>query len=474
MKNLSTGAPLLQGHTKNELYEWPLPPSPASVFSTSTTNLKSDVFSWHYRLGHPSISILQNILSTSHLPVSGSPIKPLHCSDCLQNKSHKLSFSQSSITSSRPLEYVFSDVWTSPIFSIDKFKYYLIIVDHFTRYTWLYPLHQKSQVRDSFIKFTSLVENRFSFKIGTLFSDNGGEFIALRSFLSTHGISHLTSPPHTPEHNGLAERRHRHIVETGLALLTHSEIPTTNWSYAFATTVFLINRMPTPTLSFHSPYHKLFGQIPNYNKLKLFGSLCFPWLKPYNSHKLQPKSLPCIFLGYSLTQSAYLYLEPKTSRIFVSRHVVFDETKFPFKSLSQPSSISIDTSSTSSSWLPPITIVPQSSSPLIAAPSTSLETPLEPLSSASSPSSDSPDNSTATPPSPIVSVADDSHSVPPTSIASETDVATHDDSSPTIPQQAQLISPPNPAQTETQTYPLRPNQINYNHKTHPHHQFNPK
>ena len=92
--------------------------------------------------------------------------------------------------------------------SIDNYKYYLVLVDHYTRYTWLYPLKLKSQVRDTFKAFKSLVENYFSTKIGTLFSDNGGEFIALRSILTEAGISHLTSPPHTPEHNGIAERKH--------------------------------------------------------------------------------------------------------------------------------------------------------------------------------------------------------------------------------------------------------------------------
>lgn len=84
---------------------------------------------------------------------------------------------------------------------VDNYKYYLVLLDHFSHYTWLFPLKLKSQVRDTFIGFKALVENQFNAKIGTLYSDNGGEFIAMRSFLSTNGISHLTTPPHTPKHN---------------------------------------------------------------------------------------------------------------------------------------------------------------------------------------------------------------------------------------------------------------------------------
>lgn len=249
------------------------------------------------------------------------------------NKSHKLPFYEITISSTRPLEIIYSDVWKSPILSVDHFKYYLILVDNFTRYTWLYPLNQKSHFKDTFTAFKSLVENRFQTKIGTLYSDNGGEYIALHGFLSSHGLSHLTTPPHTPEHNDISERKHRHVVETGLTLLCHASIPNTYWNYAMAAAVYLINRMPTPILSNVSPFRKLFGNDPNYVKLLVFGSLCFPWLRLYTSHKLEHCSSPCVFLGYSLTQSAYLCLEPVTSRIYTSRHVQFEETSFPFQQL---------------------------------------------------------------------------------------------------------------------------------------------
>ena len=143
---------------------------------------------------------------------------------------------------------------------------------------WFFPLKLKSHVAATFVKFKQLVENQFNTKIKTLYSDNGEEFIALRSFLADQGISHLTTPLHTPEHNGLAERRHHHIVETGMSLLTHASVPIQYWTYAFAAAVYLINRMPTKTLSMDSPYLRLFRVSPNYSKLHVFGCLCYPWL----------------------------------------------------------------------------------------------------------------------------------------------------------------------------------------------------
>ena len=70
-----------------------------------------------------------------------------------------------------------------------------------------------------------LVENYFTTTIKTLYTDHGSGFLALWSFLTTHGITHLTTPPHTPEHNGYSEHRHRHIIETGLTLLIKPPSP---------------------------------------------------------------------------------------------------------------------------------------------------------------------------------------------------------------------------------------------------------
>lgn len=102
------------------------------------------------------------------------------------------------------------------------------------------------------------------------------------------------------------------------------------WTYAFSTAVYLINRLPSSVLNTDTPYHKLFGVQPNYTKLRVYECLCFPWLRPYTSHKLEDRSTPCVFLGYSQTQSSYLCLQPRSGRIYISRHVRFDENVFPF------------------------------------------------------------------------------------------------------------------------------------------------
>lgn len=208
-------------------------------------------------------------------------------------------------------------------------------------------------MKEVFIKFKALVENRFKHIIITLFSDNGGEFIALRAFLSEHGITHLTSPPHTLEHNGMSERKHRHVVETGLTLLSQASLPSTYWTYAFTAAVYLINRMTTPIVNNQSPYFVLFGTQPNYMKLRVFGCACYPWLRPYAAHKLDRRSALCVFLGYSLSHSAYLCLDRSSGRIYTSRHVTFDENQFPFKTVSTEPAPIPDAAETPIPFTPP-------------------------------------------------------------------------------------------------------------------------
>ena len=144
----------------------------------------------------------------------------------------------------------------------------------------------------------------------------------------------MTTPPHTPEQNGIVERRHRHSVETCLSLLHHAKLPLTFRSHAFQTAVHLINRLPTSILDFKSRYQKLYNHAPNYQKLKPFGCLCYPWLHPYISTKLQPRSTKCIFLGYSPSKYAYKCFDSTSHKLYHSRHVKFIENTFPSDSIS--------------------------------------------------------------------------------------------------------------------------------------------
>jgi histone deacetylase 1/2 len=94
------------------------------------------------------------------------------------------------------------------------------------------------------------------------------------------------SCPHAHQQNGAAERKHRHIVEVGLALLAHASMPLKFWDQAFLTTTYLINILPSKVIDFEIPSNRLFHDAPDYSNLRVFGCACWPNLRPYNSRKL--------------------------------------------------------------------------------------------------------------------------------------------------------------------------------------------
>ena len=142
-------------------------------------------------------------------------------------------------------------------------------------------------------------------------------------------VSFIVYCPHTQEQNGVAERKHRHIVENSLALLAKSSIPLKYWDEAFRTIVFLHNRLPTPILKQKCPLELLFKTKPNYSFLKVFGCACYPNTRPFNKHKLQFRSTVCTFMGYSLNHKGNKSLD-SNGKLYIFKDVIFDETTFPF------------------------------------------------------------------------------------------------------------------------------------------------
>jgi histone deacetylase 1/2 len=188
-------------------------------------------------------------------------------------------------------------------------------------------------VFEKFHEFQQLVERRFDRKIVAIQTDSGGEYKKLNSFFRQVGISHLVSCPHAHQQNGVVERKHHHIVEVGLSLLSHASMPLKCWYEAFLAATYLINRIPSKILQFSTPLEVLFHEKPDYSMLRVFGCACWLNLRPYNTRKLAFHSKRCVFLGYSNMHKGYKCLDVSTGRIYISRDVVFDEQVFPFAAL---------------------------------------------------------------------------------------------------------------------------------------------
>jgi histone deacetylase 1/2 len=114
-----------------------------------------------------------------------------------------------------------------------------------------------------FLDFQQYVERQFCRKILTMQTDWGGEYEKLNSFFQRVGIVHHVSCPHAHQQNGYAERKHRHIVEVGLALFANASMPLKFLDDAFITATFLINMLPTKVLNNDTPTKKLLQVKPN-------------------------------------------------------------------------------------------------------------------------------------------------------------------------------------------------------------------
>lgn len=272
-------------------------------------------------------------------------------------KAHRLPCSSSTTVYSQPLELIHADVWgPAPIESLNGYSYFVHFVDEYTKFTWLYLVKHKSEVLKIFTQFKANVELQFNTPIKILQTNGGGEYTALNSILTQPSITHRISCPFTPQQNGTAERKIRHITYLGLSMLAHASMPLKFWHEAFLTVVHIINRLPTPNLQNYSPFFLLY-KSPSYSHMRVFGCASFPNLRPYNKQKFKFRSLPCVLLGYSEAHKDYRCLS-STGRIYFSKDVLFDETSFPFKTSSSFLSSSSPSSISSPSLSPSIPIIP--------------------------------------------------------------------------------------------------------------------
>ena len=333
IQDKATGRILFRGLCSNGLY--PIHSLATTTLGLSQPKLQDKAFLgqlvnstiWHSRLGHPSTSIVSLMLHKSNISYSKDFV-PVVCESCLEGKFCKLPFQPTGNKFVIPFEVVDSDLWgPAPCKSIDGYRYYVTFIDECTRYTWIFPLINKSDLCATFIAFYAYVLNQFSATVKILQSDGSGEYCSTKfqSFLVERGISHQKSCPYTPEQNGLAKRKHKHIIETIITFLQNARIPSLFWSFACQTATYLINRMPTPLLSNKSHFELLYGSFPILSHLRIFGCVCYPLLKPYNNTKLQAKTTKCVFLGYASKYKGFLCYEVIRHRLYVSRHVFFCE-----------------------------------------------------------------------------------------------------------------------------------------------------
>src|SRR3954466_10553246 len=151
--------------------------------------------------------------------------------------------------------------------------------------------------------------------------------------MASNGILHQTSCPHTPQQNGVAEHKNRHLVETTRTLLLHGNVPLGFWGDAVLMACYLINCMPSSVFNNKIPHSILLPNSPLHPiPPRVFGSTCFVHNLSPGLDKLSARSLKCVFLGYHRSQKGYRCYSHTLQRYLVSADVTFFESVPYFES----------------------------------------------------------------------------------------------------------------------------------------------
>jgi len=185
--------------------------------------------------------------------------------------------------------------------AIHGHKYFLTIGDDYSRYTWIFPLKQKSKVVKILEDFVVFIQTQFETGIKVIRSDNETEFF-MTNFFSNKGIIHQNSCVNTSQQNNILERKHDHLLNVARALMIQSHLPKIYWSYSVIHVAHIINMFLTPVLNDFSPHEMLYKTPQDFNQLKVFRSLCYANTLSTNRSKFDPRASKCVFISFKKGQ----------------------------------------------------------------------------------------------------------------------------------------------------------------------------
>ncbi|RDX67842.1 hypothetical protein CR513_53233, partial [Mucuna pruriens] len=176
----------------------------------------------HNCLGHPSLAKLKLMVPNFN------KMSTLECESYQLGKHVRSTFpNQVNKRCNSSFSIVHSDIWGPSRVTSFGFNYFVTFIDEYSRCTWVYLMKERSELLSILMSFSKEVENQFGKTIKILRSDNAKEYFSfeLNSYLSSKGILHQSTCPHTAQQNGIAERKNRHLVETARTLLLSANVP---------------------------------------------------------------------------------------------------------------------------------------------------------------------------------------------------------------------------------------------------------
>ncbi|GKD54997.1 retrotransposon protein, putative, ty1-copia subclass [Tanacetum coccineum] len=206
-------------------------------------------------------------------------------------------------------------------------SYFVTFTDDFSLYGYVYLIKHKHEVFETFKVFQKEVENQLGKIIKSLRSDREGEYMSQECLdhLKEHGIIAHRTPPYTPQHNSVSERRNRTLVDMVRSMMSQTTLTKSIWDYALESATRILNMVPTKKVE-KSPYEVWYGQAPKLSYLNVWA--CEALVKRdtiTKPGKLEPRSIKCIFVGYPKDTMGYSFYYPPKNKVFVARNAEFFE-----------------------------------------------------------------------------------------------------------------------------------------------------
>ncbi|GJY19450.1 retrotransposon protein, putative, ty1-copia subclass [Tanacetum coccineum] len=301
-----------------------------SMYALSNKRAKSNLdfaLLRHCRLGHIHKKRIEKLQHDGLL--NSTNLRDFEkCVPCMSGKMARKPYTHQVERAKDLLGLIHTDV-CSPfkIVSRQGASYFVTFTDDFSRYGYVYLLKHKHEVFETFKVFQKEVENQLGKNIKSLQSDRGGEYISQEflDHLKEHGIIGHRTPPYTPQHNGVSERRNRTLLDMVCSMMSLTTLPTSFWDYALKTSARILNMVPNKKVE-KTPYEVWHRQAPKLSYLKVWG--CEALVKQdtlTKPDKLKPRSIKCIFIGYPKETMCYSFYYTPENKVLVAQNAEFLE-----------------------------------------------------------------------------------------------------------------------------------------------------
>ncbi|CAI7794012.1 unnamed protein product [Closterium sp. NIES-54] len=283
-----------------------------------------------------SRSCMSSCTLVSGLPRSLLPLPPgpaPTCVPCVEGRQRAAPHSFEFPPTEAPLQTLHMDVWgPARVRGQGHERYFLLVVDDYSRYTTVFPLRRNGEVAEVLIDWIRGARCQLSESFGSdlpvlrLHSDRGGEFSSdlLRAFSRAEGIHQTFTFPASPQRNGIAERRIGMVVDVARMSMIHAAAPHFLWPFTVQYAVHQINLQPRVSLPETTPTLRWTGKVGDASVFRVWGSQAF--VRDTSAVKLSSRAVPCVFLGFPPDAPRWQFYHPTSRRVLSSQDVTFDES----------------------------------------------------------------------------------------------------------------------------------------------------